>query len=235
MFEPGSRFKAAFPERIAAHATADVSSLASFGFPGPLIEAWGSAIPSLNQLQLAAINDNHVLLGEHLVVVAPTSSGKTMIGELAALNAITKRQRALFLLPLKALVADKRRHFENVYGSYGLRTMEATGETDDISPILRGQYDVGLLTYEKFASIALTYPHVLEQAGVIVIDEAQMIADRSRGANLEFMLTLICMRRRSGIEPQIIALSGVIGDTNGLRKMARSAALAARRAAGAAG
>ena len=41
-----------------------------------------------------------------------------------------------------------------------------------------------------------------------------MIADRSRGANLEFLLTLIRMRRREGIEPQIIALSAVIGDTN---------------------
>jgi helicase len=182
------------------------------------VTAWASAIPTLNQLQLDAINDFGVLSGEHLVVVAPTSSGKTMIGELAALNAVTRRQRALFLLPLKALVADKRRHFEAVYGAYGLRTIEATGETDDISPLLRGRYDVALLTYEKFASIALTHPHVLEQAGVIVVDEAQMIADRSRGANLEFMLTLVRMRRRESIEPQLIALSGVIGQTNGLER-----------------
>jgi helicase len=102
------------------------------------------AIPTLNQLQLDAINEFGVLAGEHLVVVAPTSSGKTMIGELAALKGVAERKRALFLLPLKALVADKRRHFEAVYGGFGLRIFEATGETDDISPILRGQYDVGL-------------------------------------------------------------------------------------------
>ena len=60
---------------------------------------------------------------------------------------------------------------------------EATGETDDISPVLRGKYDVALPTYEKFAAIALTFPHVLAGAGVVVIDEAQMIADESRGAN----------------------------------------------------
>ncbi|MDG9697865.1 DEAD/DEAH box helicase, partial [Streptomyces sp. DH17] len=133
---------------------------------------------------------------------APTSSGKTMVGELAALRNVLDRKRALFLLPLKALVADKRRHFESVYGGFGVRTVEATGETDDIAPLLRGQYDVGLLTYEKFAAIALTFPHVLAQVGAIVIDEAQMIADRGRGANLEFILTLIRMRRREGIEPQ---------------------------------
>jgi hypothetical protein len=52
-------------------------------------------------------------------------------------------------------------------------------------PLLRGHYDIALLTYEKFAAIALTYPHVLRQAGVVVIDEAQMIADESRIDTLE--------------------------------------------------
>ena len=218
IFVPGTRYQAAFPEQMEARATSAIGSLAPFGFPDALIEAWAGSIPSLNQLQLDAINEYGVLSGEHLVAVAPTSSGKTMIGELAALKAVICRQRALFLLPLKALVADKRRHFEAIYGAYGLRIIEATGETDDISPLLRGHYDVALLTYEKFASIALTHPHVLEQTGVILVDEAQMIADRSRGANLEFLLTLIRMRRREGIEPQLIALSGVIGRTNDLER-----------------
>jgi replicative superfamily II helicase len=37
-------------------------------------------------LQLSAVNEYGVLRGEHVVVSAPTSSGKTMIGELAALR-----------------------------------------------------------------------------------------------------------------------------------------------------
>jgi replicative superfamily II helicase len=218
VFVPGPRYQEAFPDRAGARAEADVSSLAAFGFPPAVIEAWAGAIPTLNQLQLDAINEFGVLAGEHLVVVAPTSSGKTMIGELASLKGIMGRRRTLFLLPLKALVADKRRHFEAVYGAFGLRTVEATGETDDISPILRGQYDIALVTYEKFSAIALTFPHVLENAGVVVIDETQMVADTSRGANLEFLLTLVRMRRREGIEPQVIALSAVIGETNGFER-----------------
>ena len=215
IFTEGARFAAAFPDRRGSAVTSDLASLQAAGFPQQLVEAWATAIPSLNPLQILAINDYGVLNGAHLVVSAPTSSGKTMVGELAALRAVLDRRRAIFLLPLKALVADKRRHFNSVYGSFGIRTVEATGETDDISPVLRGKYDVALLTYEKFASIALTFPHVLAGAGVVVIDEAQMIADESRGANLEFLLTLIRMRRREGIEPQTIALSAVIGDTNG--------------------
>lgn len=64
------------------------------------------------KLQIDAIYEYGVLNGEHLVVVAPTSSGKTMIGKLAALHSTMKRQRALFLLPLKALVSDKHQYFK---------------------------------------------------------------------------------------------------------------------------
>lgn len=218
VFITGPRYQAAFPGRAPAVISRDINSLTALGFPSGLVSAWSGAIAELNDLQIAAVNEYGVLEGRHLVVSAPTSSGKTMIGELAALRAVLDRKRAIFLLPLKALVADKRRHFKAVYGTFGIRTIEATGETDDITPLLRGQYDIALLTYEKFAAISLTFPHVLSQAGVIVTDEAQMIADAGRGANLEFILTLIRMRRREGIEPQTIALSAVIGDTNGLEQ-----------------
>jgi helicase len=216
-FQPGALYRVAFPERTRAEVTADLQSLAGYGFPPALIDAWASSIPSLNQLQLDAINEFNVLEGEHLVVSAPTSSGKTMVGELAALKGALKHNRAFFLLPLKSLVNDKYQHFSRTYGTFGLVTIRATGEiADDIPALMRGQYDICLMTYEKFAALALGSPHILEQVGTIVIDEVQMIADKSRGANLEFILTLLRMRRRQGIDPQLVALSAVIGDTNGL-------------------
>ena len=218
LLSPGPIFRAAFPEHANPVASADVQSLVDFGFPSNVVQAWASEIPALNQLQLDAINDYGILRGEHLVASAPTSSGKTMLGELAALRGALDRRRALFLMPLKALVNDKLRQFQRVYAPFGIRTIEATGETDDIGPLLRGQYDIALLTYEKFAAIALTHPYVLQRVGTIVVDEVQMIADAGRGANLEFLLTLLKMRRRDGIEPQLIALSAVIGDTNGLER-----------------
>jgi superfamily II DNA/RNA helicase len=218
VFSPGAIYQAAFPDQGEPVATAEIASLASFGFPQAVIEAWAGDIPRLNELQLAAVNEYGILRGQHVVASAPTSSGKTMLGELAAVRGALDRRRALFLMPLKALVNDKLRQFQGVYGPFGIRTIEATGETDDVSPLLRGQYDIALLTYEKFTAIALTNPNVLEQAGTIVIDEVQMIADESRGSNLEFIMTLLRMRRRDGLEPQVIALSAVIGDTNGLER-----------------
>lgn len=215
---PGALYRAAFPDCGMPVATAEINSLAAFGFPQEVLNAWAGDIPRLNQLQLDAINQFGILRGEHVVASAPTSSGKTMLGELAAVRGALDRRRTLFLLPLKALVNDKLGQFQRVYGPFGIRTIEATGETDDITPLLRGHYDIALLTYEKFSAIALTNPYVLDQVGTVVIDEVQMIADESRGANLEFILTLLRMRRRDGLEPQLIALSAVIGDTNGLER-----------------
>jgi replicative superfamily II helicase len=219
VFTPGPAYRAAFPDRCAQPVTADIPSLLPHGFPPELLAAWAGSIPALNQLQTDAINQYGLLRGEHLVVSAPTSSGKTMVGELAALRGVLERKRAFFLLPLRALVNDKHRQFARTYQNFGIKVIRATGEiADDVPALMRGHYDVCLLTYEKFASLALAAPHLLEQVGTIVIDEVQMIADPSRGANLEFLLTLLRMRRQSGIEPQLIALSAVIGDTNGLER-----------------
>ncbi|MGD9696179.1 MAG: DEAD/DEAH box helicase [Thermoleophilia bacterium] len=219
VFGLGERFLAAFPEKVHPPATADLASLAAFGLPAPLLDAWAASIPGLNPLQLDAINQFGVLDGADLVVSAPTSSGKTMVGELAALRGVAEHRRALFLLPLKALVNDKHQEFERRYGSLGLRTIRATGEfNDDISALMQGHYDLCLMTYEKATALLLANPHLLAQVGTIVIDEAQMVVDPSRGMNLEFLLTLLKVRRTQGIAPQLIALSAVIGDTNGLER-----------------
>jgi replicative superfamily II helicase len=219
VFTPGENYFRAFPERGKAEVLPTVESLSGRGFPDEVIAAWRTDIEQLNQLQLDAINDYGLLDGEHIVVSAPTSSGKTMIGELAALSGVLQRRRALFLLPLKALVNDKHQEFERKYSELGIRTIRATGDfSDNIGALMRGQYDICLMTYEKAAALALAAPHILDGVGVIVVDEVQMIVDSSRGANLEFLLTLIRVRRDRGSAPQVIALSAVIGDTNGLER-----------------
>ncbi len=219
VFSIGENYSGAFPEYKKFKITPNLNSLLKYGFDNIIIESWSKHIPSLNDLQIDAINNFNILSGDHIVVSAPTSSGKTMIGELASLRAISNKKRALFLLPMKALVNDKHAHFTELYGEYGLKIIQATGDShDNVPDLIKGQYDICLMTYEKFTSLVLGYPHILEQTGTIVIDEVQMIADRNRGANLEFILTVINSKRKYGIEPQLIALSAVIGDTNGLEK-----------------
>ena len=219
LFHAGAEYARRFPDRVAAPIQPEVDSLAGRGIPQFIIEALRRKTPRLNELQCRAINEHGVLDGRALVVSAPTSSGKTMIGELAAISAYIARQRSIFLLPMKALVSDKYEEFKNRYGPLGLRVARATGDdSDDVPALLRGRYDFCLMTYEKAARLLIALPHLLWGVRTIVVDEAQMLADPGRGANLEFLLTLLKYRRREGVRAQLILLSAVIGDTYGLER-----------------
>jgi helicase len=217
VFSKGALYQERFPECGSVSVTGEVESLEACGFPAPLLSVWGEHVPSLNQLQVAALNDYRLLNGDHLLVSAPTSSGKTLLGELAALHQAANRGRSVFLLPTRALVNDKFDHFVALYSPLGVRVVRATGEiADDVPALLRGQFDIALLTYEKFAGLLLGAPHLLRMLALVVVDELQTITDSSRGANLEFLLTLIRSRRAQGIEPQLVMLSAVLGDIGGL-------------------
>ena len=140
-----------------------------------------------------------------------------MIGELAAIRAAELGGRSVFLLPTRALVNEQYARFSAPTGRLGLQTIRATGETaDDVPAFLQGQFDLAVLTYEKFAGLALGDPHLLKLLSVVVIDEVQTIVDPGRGAYLEFLLTLLKARRPEGVAPQVVALSAVLGDLGGL-------------------
>ena len=216
---PGVRWERLHPESARTPVTSDWRSLEPHGLPSSAVQQWANAMPcGPNDLQLAAFNDYGLLAGRNLLVVAPTSSGKTMIGEVAAIAAAAKRGRAVFLLPLKALVNDKYNALRSMYGDE-LAVVRATGDhADQIDDLLGGHFDIALLTYEKFTGLVLGRPHIMRGVDVVVIDEAQMIADANRGANLEFALTLLRRGYGSASPAQLIALSAATGDTAGLER-----------------
>jgi helicase len=93
--------------------------------------------------------------------------------ELAALNHYFDGDRTYFLLPLRALVNDKYDDFTRKYADFGLRIIRSTGEiSDDNDALMRSKFDVAILTYERFAALAVALPHILRQVGLVVIDES---------------------------------------------------------------
>lgn len=216
---PGASYARVFPQRVRPPATTDWDSLQPYGIGPDVLQRWRAAMPAgLNDLQLRAINEHGLLDGRSLLVVAPTSSGKTMIGELAAVREAGRGGRAVVLLPLRALVNDKYDYLTGLYGDH-LQVVRATGEhSDQVGAIYQGQYDIALLTYEKFLNILTADPWVLRGVSLVVVDEAQNIADPTRGANLELLLTLLRSGHARGGAPQIVALSAVIGATHGLER-----------------
>lgn len=213
---PAKHFLNAFPERRGSRVGPDINELTVFGLPPEIVAGWASQFPTLNNLQLAAVNEHRIMDGESLVVVAPTSSGKTFIGEMAAARAVVDGRKAVFLLPYRALVNEKFDSFGLLYGDrLGMRVIRCTGDyADSAHEFVRGQYDVALLTYEMFLNLIVTNPAALNSIGLVVLDESQFITDPLRGISVELLLTFLLAARQRGIAPQLIALSAVIGDIN---------------------
>jgi helicase len=215
----GTEYGALFPDISSVQVTSNLQDLVAYGISQPVIDLWADRFPNgLNELQLAAVNDARVLAGDSLLVVAPTSAGKTFIGELAAIRATQRRQKAVFLLPYKALVNEKFDEFSELYGEQlGLRVARCSGDyQDQTAAILKGKYDIAFFTYETFLGLALNSRNLLAQIGLVVLDEAQFLADRGRGITVELLLTHLISSRSRGIHPQLICLSAVIGGTNAL-------------------
>lgn len=214
---PGPLYAEAFPDTTSVRVGSDIGELAAFGLAPELLTEWSGRFGGgLNGLQLEAVNERRVLDGRSVLVVAPTSSGKTFIGEMAAAKAISDGRKAVFLLPFKALTNEKYEDFEALYKErLKLRVVRCTGDHhDDIDDFVRGRYDVALLTYEMFLNLSLSLPSLLDKIGLVVLDEAQFIADPGRGIGVELLLTNLLAARERGVEPQLVALSAVIGDIN---------------------
>lgn len=214
---PGERFFAAFPELQGIRVSSDIIQMAQFGLPDPVLRAWAGRFQGgLNELQLQAVNDYRILDGQSLLVVAPTSSGKTFIGEMAATKAMLEGRKTVFLFPYRALTSEKYDQFSELYGdTLGMRVIRCTGDyVDQTNAFIRGKYDLALLTYEMFLNLAVSTPSVLNQIGLVVLDEAQFISDPMRGIIVELLLTLLLAARGRDIKPQLVALSAVIGGVN---------------------
>jgi helicase len=212
----GPLFGQEFPNTAGIRVGAPIAQLKAFGAPQPVLDAWGTRFEELNSLQLSAVNDYRILDGQPLLVVAPTTSGKTFVGELAAAQAISDGRKAVFLLPFKALANEKYEEFDKLYGErLGLRVVRCTGDfTDQTERFVKGQYDVALLTYEMFLGLSVAMPMLLAKIGLVVLDEAQFVTNPTRGIAVELLLTNLIAARERGINPQIVALSAVIGDVN---------------------
>ncbi len=218
---PGKHFFDAFPEIGKVRISNSLSDLAKFDIPAKILLEWEMQFKGgLNDLQLEAINKHRILDGASLLVIAPTSAGKTFIGEITSVRSIVDGGKAIFLFPYRALVNEKYEYFSKLYEEkLKMRVIRCSGDyTDEISLFLKGKYDLAIFTFEMFLNIAIKNSYVLNQVGLIVLDEVQFIMDSNRGITVELILTYLLAARKRNLIPQLIALSAVIGDVNHFEK-----------------
>lgn len=159
------------------------------------------------------------LLGEgNLLVQAPTSSGKTFIGEMAAIHAALQRKKVVYLAPLKALAEEKYRDFHAKYSPMGLRVVISTRDHREHDRDLEeGRFSVAVMVYEKLSQLLVRRPERLAEIDLIIADELELLSDPERGAMTELLLTKVLHARR-----RIVGLSAVIGHADRLAKWMRA-------------
>lgn len=150
--------------------------------PPELIAAWSREIEELTPIQEQAVLAG-VLAGDgNLLVVGPTTSGKSFIGEMAATKAAFGGQRhAILAVPMVSLADEHYLRMKERYRDV-LNVVISTGDWTEFDDHVRtGGFDLAVVTYEKLAILLGQAPGLLERCGCVVVDEAQMIADQHRG------------------------------------------------------
>ena len=159
----------------------------------------------LRPCQVKAI-DKGLFKDKNLLVCTPTASGKTLVAELAILNAIFHdKGKAVYIVPLRALATEKFKEFKKLYD---FPIAKSTGDLDSSDSYLQ-KYDLIIMTSEKFDSLIRHKTPWLRDVKVVIIDEIHLLNDSGRGPTLEVLITIL---RKILPQLQLIGLSATIGN-----------------------
>jgi ATP-dependent DNA helicase len=155
-----------------------------------------------------------LLEGKNLLITTPTASGKTLIAVIAAIKAMEKGLKVVYLTPLRAIATEKYHYFrvlENInVMDKKVRIKIATSDYDSSGTEL-SDADVIILTNEKMDSVIRHGAEWISDVGLFVIDEVHLLGDRERGPTLEMILTKI---RKIYPQSQLLALSATVANSD---------------------
>lgn len=165
----------------------------------------------MNPAQAEAVP--HILgSDDHLIVIAPTGAGKTVIGMVAALRTVLEQgKKAAWLVPQRSLT-DELNHELDSWRRRGLAVERLSGEYRVDAQRIRAA-DLWVTTTEKFEAISRTSSlrEALTEVGCLVVDEIHLLGDPGRGSFLEAILA----RVRAGNAPtRIIGLSATVANAD---------------------
>ena len=146
-------------------------------------------------------------------MIAPTSSGKTFIGEMAAVTQAIHNKKTIYLVPLRTLAEEKYRRFKKMYHPCGIDVAVSSRERkEDDKRIGNGRFEIAIMVYEKFHYFLLKYPAFLSGVSLVIIDEMQIINDPVRGPLLEEILVHLQKQEQ---KIKIIGLSAFLDNQGG--------------------
>lgn len=145
------------------------------------------------------------------IICTPTGSGKTLVAELAMLNTfLNKNKKVIYVVPLKALASEKYKEFMTLYGQeFKIRVSVGDLQNEKYNY----DYDLLIVTAEKLDSIIRHDIKILENIGLVIVDEIHLLNDEKRGPTLEILLSIF---KTKFPKVRLIGLSATIGNAKEL-------------------
>lgn len=155
--------------------------------------------------------DRAVDISDDLVVALPTSAGKTRVAEIATLMALATGKRVLIVTPLRALSAQTERCFRKTFLPLGFSVSSlygASGISAGDADALR-DHDIVVATPEKLDFALRNDASLIDDVGLIVLDEGHMIGPTEREIRYETLVQRL-LRRQDADARRIVCLSAVL-------------------------
>ena len=188
-----------------------LDDLREYGLPSRLIDRWrerqGERLLSIQRKAVQrGILDTSVY--SRFLICAPTGSGKSFCAELALAQALMKRRKVILVFPLKALAEQKYRQLRQTYEPLGLQVIISTADRPEFEDAFnRVEYNIAITIYEKLDRLLTAHLDVLQNIGLIVLDELQSVFEPGRGEVVERLLIKVTS---AAYQPTLIGLSAVI-------------------------
>ena len=112
--------------------------------------------------------------GDHVVVAAPTGSGKTVVAEYGIAMARAAGRRAFYTAPIKALSNQKYRDLVEIHGDDAVGLLTGDNAINGDAPIV-------VMTTEVLRNMIYGRSRALHDLGLVVLDEVHFLQDAYRG------------------------------------------------------
>ncbi len=158
-------------------------------------------IKEFNPAQNAVIDSGFLEDQTNYIIAIPTASGKTVLGVMAALNAVLNGGKAVYAVPLISIQNEKVKEFKK-FEHYGIKVGKHPSSSD-----------LAVMVFESFDAITRFSWNTLKDVDLLIVDEFHMIGEYSRGPTMECAIT-----RSRILNPsmRIIALSATLKNMNEL-------------------
>lgn len=159
-------------------------------------------------------------LEDDLVVSLPTSAGKTRIAEICTLVTLSKGQRVLILTPLRALSAQTEKSFRQTFGPLGFSVSSmygACGTLPGDEDVLRNSTII-VATPEKLDFALRNDPALIDDVGLIVLDEGHLIGQDERELRFEVLIQRLLLRKDAD-QRRIVCLSAILPEGEQLENL----------------